>query len=106
MILMWLIRKRQAWSYVVLGVMFDVSWKSASNYCEEIQSVFVGTLLGRLFYLPYVEDIEQHIPDRFKKRFPDAKLIRDGHISLARRLCASYSTASRFASTNGAQRGS
>ena len=44
MILMWLIRKHQAWSYVVLGVMFDVSWKSASNYCEEIQSVFVGTL--------------------------------------------------------------
>jgi hypothetical protein len=78
MILMWLVKKRQAWSYVVLGVMFDVSWKSASNYCEEIQSVFVGTLLGRLFYLPYAEDIEQYIPEHFRKRFPDAKLIGDG----------------------------
>jgi len=34
--------------------------------------------LGRLFYLPYVEDIDQYIPERFKKRFPDAKLIGDG----------------------------
>ena len=59
---MWLIKKRQSWSYVVLGVMFDVSWKSASNYCDEIQAIFVETLLGRLFYLPYAEDIEPEIP--------------------------------------------
>jgi len=78
MILMWLIKKRQSWSYVVLGVMFSVSWKSASNYCDEIQSIFVETFLGRLFYLPYAEDIEQYIPEGFKKRFPDAKLVGDG----------------------------
>ena len=62
----------------MLGVMFAVSDETASNYCEDIQSVYVKYFLPRLFYLPHVKDVDPYIPQHFKERFPNAKLIGDG----------------------------
>jgi hypothetical protein len=77
-ILLWLIRKRQSWSYVVLGVMFNVFDQSAQNYYRKIQTVFATKFLPRLFYLPPVAEIDPYIPPEFKASFPNVKIVGDG----------------------------
>jgi hypothetical protein len=79
---MWLIKKRRDWPYKMLGMLFAVSDECASKYCSQIQSLYVGHFLPRLFYLPHVNEVDPYIPQHFKDRFPNAKLIGDGtHVS-------------------------
>jgi hypothetical protein len=77
-ILLWPLKKRQGFTFIVLGVLFGVSDQSAHNYCAEIHDVFSASFLPRLFYLPHVTEIDPYIPKPFKEAFPNIKIVGDG----------------------------
>ena|SRR3990167_3128588 len=81
-VLLYFIRARWKWPFRMLGLMFGVSDRCASNYYYKVLTIVLEHFSPRLFYLPNASETIKYIPDRFKSKFPNTLLVGDGfHVS-------------------------
>ena len=66
---MYFIQMRHGWSDYMLGVFFDVSHHTISNYIDEVALKMQEKFVPRLFFLPTPQEVRPTSPQRSRSCF-------------------------------------